>query len=89
MNSAAPWELQVDRAVYKQLHRIPNRDAARLLAAIAEFVTNPYAGDVSKMQGEEDVWRRRVGSYRIFYEIFPTKKIVCVYRMERRTSTTY
>jgi mRNA-degrading endonuclease RelE of RelBE toxin-antitoxin system len=26
----------------------------------------PFAGDVLKLEGEDNLWRRRVGSYRIF-----------------------
>ena len=89
MNSAAAWEVRVDRDVVKQLQKIPQKDAKRILSMIAELATNPYAGDVRKMQGEEDVWRRRVGAYRIFYEVLSEKKAVYVYQVERRTSTTY
>ena len=89
MNSAAPWQLIVDRDVQKQLERVPKKNAERILSAIADLVANPYAGDVAKMQGEEDAWRRRVGSYRIFYEVLAKERIVYVYRVERRTSTTF
>lgn len=89
MNYAARWQLLVDRAVQKQLHSIPKRDAERLLATIAELAANPYSGDIAKMQGEEDVWRRRLGDYRVLYEVLVKEKTVHVFRVERRTSTTY
>jgi mRNA-degrading endonuclease RelE of RelBE toxin-antitoxin system len=41
------------------------------------------------MKGEENVWRRRAGAYRIFYELIPKTKIIYVFRVERRTSKTY
>jgi mRNA-degrading endonuclease RelE of RelBE toxin-antitoxin system len=89
MNSTAAWELVVDRQVHKQLSRIPTKDAERILSAIAAMVTNPYSGDVAKMWGEESVWRRRIGAYRVFYEILPRERLIYVFRVERRTSTTY
>ena len=89
MNSAAPWIVHVDRAVEKQLRRIPRRDAERVFSAITEMAANPYSGDVVKMHGEEDVWRRRVGAYRIFFEVLSEERVVYVYRVERRTSTMY
>ena len=89
MSSVAPWQLLVDRDAGKQLARIPKRDAERILTAITDLVVNPYSGDIVKMQGEEDVWRRRVGAYRIFYEVLTDERVVYVYRVERRTSTTY
>lgn len=74
MNSNASWEIKADPSVAKFLKRVPNKDAQRLLAAIKSFADDPYAGDISKIRGEENVWRRRVGSYRIFYEILPAEK---------------
>jgi len=41
------------------------------------------------MKGEENVWRRRVGAYRIFYELISKEKTINVFRVERRTSKTY
>ena len=89
MNSGTPWTVHVDRAVQKQLRRIPKRDAERIFSAITELAANPYSGDVAKMQGEDDVWRRRVGAYRIFFEVLADETTVYVYRAERRSSTTY
>ena len=73
------WELVVDPAVKKQLRRIPKRDADRLSGIIQELPANPYAGDIEKMEGEKDVWRRRVGAYRIFYEILTAQKAIYIY----------
>lgn len=89
MNSAAPWTVEVDREVRKHLRRIPKKDAERIFSAIVNLAANPYSGDVAKMQGEDDAWRRRVGAYRIFFEVLSDKRVVYVYRVERRTSTTY
>ena len=89
MHSAAPWTVHVDRAVEKRLRQIPSRDAERVFSAITAMAVNPYSGDVAKMRGEEDVWRRRVGAYRIFFEVLSAARVVYVYRVERRTSKTY
>jgi mRNA-degrading endonuclease RelE of RelBE toxin-antitoxin system len=48
-----------------------------------------FQGISKKMKGEKDVWRRRVGVFRIFYELIPEEKIVHVFKVERRTSKTY
>jgi len=41
------------------------------------------------MKGEDDTWRRRTGSYRIFYKIKNEDEIILVFHIERRTSKTY
>jgi mRNA-degrading endonuclease RelE of RelBE toxin-antitoxin system len=69
-----PWELRVDPSVLKQLRKLPQMYSERIFEIIRSFAINPYAGDIEKMKGEDSVWRRRVGSYRIFYEIDGAKK---------------
>lgn len=89
MNSSENWDLQVDPNVFKALRKITHRDAETLLAVIRLLPTDPYFGDIQKMKGEENTWRRRVGAYRIFYRIKIAEKILLVFRIERRTSKTY
>jgi len=89
VNSNDTWILQIDPSITKSLKKIPRKDAKRILVVIENLPTNPYYGDIQKMKGETNVWRRRMGSYRLFYEIFIEEKIVHVFHVERRTSQTY
>ena len=50
---------------------------------------DPFFGDIVKLGGEGKLWRRRVGSYRIFYELMFEKRIVIIHQVERRSSKTY
>ena len=83
------WIVVVDDAAKRALKRIPRRDALRIASALEKFGENPFAGDIEKMKGEEFVWRRRVGSFRVLYEIHVAKKMVLIFQIERRTSNTY
>lgn len=58
------------------------------MQTVRDLPTNPFTGDVEKMEAER-VWRRRVGAYRIFYEIISTQKVIYVFNIKRRTSSTY
>lgn len=89
MNSSRKWVLQIDPAVYKFLSRISRKEAGRLLMVIQDLPEDPFAGDIQKMKGEESVWRRRVGSYRIRYELVLKDRIIYVFLVERRTSSSY
>ena len=89
MNLEKSWVLQVDPAVYKFLKKIPRHNAESILFAIESLPNDPFYGDVQKMKGEERAWRRRIGSYRIFYELIPAEKVIYVVNVERRTSSTY
>jgi len=50
---------------------------------------DPFSGDVVRLQGELHTWRRRVGNYRVFFEISADQLTVDVLGIVRRTSTTY
>lgn len=89
MNSSESWDLQIDPSVFKVLKKMPRRDAGVLLEAINLLPVNPYFGDIRKMKGVEDAWRRRIGSYRIYYKIKTIEAVILVFHLERRTSKTY
>ena len=74
MPSPEPWVLRIDPDVLRKLEQIPKRDAKRILQAVRGLPLNPYYGDIQKMKGQENVWRRRIGSYRFFYKLFPAKE---------------
>ncbi len=83
------WKVKIAKGASKAMKRFPKKDAERLLFVLEEFQVDPYQGDIEKIRGEDNVWRRRVGNYRILYEVVPRQKSVDVFRIERRTTTTY
>jgi len=89
MSSNKNWRLRIRQKIYKVLNKFPEKDRIRLVKVIEELPSNPYLGDIEKMKDEENTWRRRVGAYRIFYELIPQSKIIYVFLVERRTSKTY
>ena len=82
------WQVDVAESAQKYLKHIPEKDSLRIKTAVREMIQNPYTGDITKLKGDL-VWRRRIGSYRIFFEIYESSKAVRVYGIERRGSNTY
>jgi len=60
-----------------------------ILEVIRLLSLNPFFGNIQKMKNTYNVWRRRVGFYRIFYKLKIPQKIILVFHLERRTSKTY
>ena len=89
MSSKIIWVLQIDPSVSKTFKKIPQNFTKRIVTAIEALPENPFAGDVQKMAGEKNVWRRRIGEYRFFFEILSQENIIHVFHVERRTTTTY
>lgn len=83
------WEFKIAKKAGKQTKKFPKNDLRRISESIEELGEDPYNGDIQKMSGEENVWRKRVGNYRILYEIIFEEKIIFIFSVERRTTTTY
>ena len=89
MNSKTIWLLQIDPSVLKTLKKIPQNYTKRIVTTIEALPQDPFAGDIQKMKDEKNVWRRRIGEYRIFFELLPQENVIHVFHLERRTTTTY
>jgi len=84
-----PWRVIVDPSAVKQLLRLPKKDILRIRFILTEIGNNPFSGDIRKMKGEDSIWRRRVGSYWIKYELCLSENIVYIFDIECRGSNTY
>ena len=89
MYSDKIWHSGVDPSARRALNRFPKKDAERILEVLEKLPLDPYAGDIEKLGGEENKWRRRVGSYRIFFRIYHQSRMIYVVEIERRGSHTY
>ena len=84
-----PWTLHVARSAEKELESIPVRDRARILKALQAMREDPFVGDVARLHGLPTAWRRRVGNWRVLYDLYPDRRLIVVASVRRRTSTTY
>jgi mRNA-degrading endonuclease RelE of RelBE toxin-antitoxin system len=82
------WIVLLAGPARKSLDRAPASDGKRILTALHAMQQNPFEGDVCKLQSLPG-FRRRVGNWRIFFEVFSDSRQVVVSAIERRTSTTY
>jgi mRNA interferase RelE/StbE len=62
------YQVIIPKSVRKELDRLPDDVASRILARLNELGINPRPADVKKLKGR-DAWRIRVGDYRVIYEI--------------------
>ena len=83
------WALRVDPGAQKQLDRLPPVDFARVDAAILAMRVDPLAGNVKRLKNHPHGFRRRVGAYRVFFDLDQPARVVIIAGVERRTSTTY
>jgi mRNA-degrading endonuclease RelE of RelBE toxin-antitoxin system len=53
------------------------------------MATDPTVGDVVRLTAARSSYRRRVGYWRIFFDLHRDRLLVSVVDIERRTTTTY
>ncbi len=62
------WIISFSKKAEKSLEKIPKKYLKTILEAIDEMSTDPDLGDVKKMVGTKNIYRKRVGVYRILFE---------------------
>lgn len=83
------WKVEITGPARKDLRKLPAADQKRIEATLASMRDDPFADDTVRLKAQPTAWRRRVGSYRIFYDIYLDHRMVVVVAIKRRTSTTY
>ena len=53
----------------KELRSLPSKIVERIIAVLKSLEENPRPADCKKLKGYKNLWRIRVGDYRILYVI--------------------
>ena len=83
------WGLVITSCAKRQLRRLVDTERRQIDAAFLQMCHNPYQGDIQFLKGSNGALRRRVGDWRIFYDLEPEHKIMVVTGIKRRGSNTY
>lgn len=80
----AKYKLEFKQSVAKDLRSVPNADVRRILNRIEQLAENPRAEGCTKLTGQ-DVYRVRVGLYRILYQIIDEVLVIDVIKVGHRS----
>jgi mRNA-degrading endonuclease RelE of RelBE toxin-antitoxin system len=83
------WGLAITSRAKRQLGRWYASERDQIDGAFSEMCENPFAGDVKFLQGLNGSLRRRVGDWRVLYDLNPENKVIVVTAVKRRGSNTY
>lgn len=80
------YEIKFYKDALKSIQRLDKISRNRILDHIKILSENPKSNelDIKKMQGTDNQFRLRVGSYRVVYSIFQEKLIIVVVRVGSR-----
>lgn len=78
------WQVIIERAAERSLRRLPKPLTARIRAAIHGLALDPRPPGCLKLTGYDNLWRIRIGDWRIIYAIHDDQLIVVVVEVEPR-----
>jgi mRNA interferase RelE/StbE len=76
------WRIVLDAGALKQLRRLSRPDRERIERAIAKLP----AGDVRRLQGGVDLWRMRVGDWRVRFRLDRDRRRIDILAVTARGS---
>ncbi|HML21312.1 MAG TPA: type II toxin-antitoxin system RelE/ParE family toxin [Aggregatilinea sp.] len=78
------WQIVVHRRAEKVLGRLPKDVLQRLMAAIRDLARDPRPDGCKKLSGYDNLYRVRVGDWRISYAVEDVELVVLVLEVAPR-----
>ncbi len=80
----ASYEIEISQTAEKQLKKLPSADQRRVGTAMLALREDPFPRGARKLSGYEDVFRIRVGRYRVLYSVSESTRIIIVLKVGHR-----
>jgi mRNA interferase RelE/StbE len=82
------YKILIERRAERDLDGMEKVMRKRIIARILLLQDNPRI-NAKKIEGSRNAWRIRIGDWRVIYEINDKAKEVKIYRIKRRSESTY
>ena len=79
----ALFDLEFARSVRRDLRKIDRSEVPRILEEIQKLAEDPRPSDCKKLNNEE-LYRIRIGNYRVIYEVHETRLVVHIVKVGHR-----
>ena len=80
----AKYAIETKPSARKELENLSDTLISRLVPKIEALAANPRPSGCRKLRGYKDLWRIRVGDYRVVYIIDDDRRMVSVTRIAHR-----
>lgn len=78
------YRVEISRKATKQVKGLPKKIQEQVRTQIRALADNPRPGGITKISGRVDLYRVRVGDYRILYEIQDKVLLILVIEVGHR-----
>ena len=84
----ARFSVEISRTAEKQLRKLADADRAKVVRVLVGLGDNPHPPGSRKLTGYDDVFRVRVGVYRVLYSVERQRLIVIILKIGHRKNGT-
>jgi mRNA interferase RelE/StbE len=78
------YRVEFAKSVHKELASLPKNFQIRVIGGIEGLQENPRPHGIKKLKNNEDLYRIRIGDYRVVFYIFDSSKKILVTRVQHR-----
>ncbi len=83
------WAVELTSRASRQLVKIDPETQQRILEHLTMLARDPSGLDIKKLKARDNLWRLRVGRYRVFFHREKQRFLILVVEIVRRSDTTY
>ena len=85
------WAYRFTPEAQQNLYDLPKHIQKRIIRTLNIMYNDPFGGDVKALSGPEwhRVFRRRIGNYRLLFEIDRPNRVIIVVQISLRSDKTY
>ena len=80
----ASYRIEVSATAERQLRRLARKPRSRIIEAIRALARDPHPRGCRRLRGFEDVFRIRVGRYRVLYSVEKKEILVIILKAGHR-----
>jgi mRNA interferase RelE/StbE len=82
---ATTYDVTFARSAQKELERLGEPIRTRVFLRIERLESDPRPPGCRKLEGAEDLWRLRIGDYRVIYSIDDSRHVVDISAIRHRS----
>jgi mRNA interferase RelE/StbE len=80
----ARYRIEISATAERQIRKLPRADQIRVIRVIQGLATDPRPSGCRKLSGYDDVFRVRIGRYRVLYSIEKRRLVIIVLKVGDR-----
>lgn len=77
-------QILITRAAEKDLAKLNPTTRERIIIALHNMITNQSSADLKKLRGHDDIWRLRVGVWRVILKVSDQTLVAYAIRVKHR-----